>query len=492
LTGQAGSGKSVLVNYFRLSFVQQFEDLYSVVICAPTNLAASNINGITFHSLFGLGTNDNSHLENICFDQHLQNINEKTKQILQAMKVLIVDEVSMLDGNHLDFANRFMTWNRREKDMNFGGVNLFAVGDHCQLPPINNNAPFFFQSVTFMKLDLCVAYLKDCHRNHGEFNQFLNLVRNHPDKITEVQLAKMNDFMRNKKDECERKQLLFNVMATQHNNLIKRGCYSHQMSFIQEERRKTIPIEYLNENFNITGSDFVITTQNEQKNEITNLVDSTTKLKSIDNIKKFDDLFKIPAYTITEAALHIMMKKNAKFKNYPAQIYENQRYILTRNIICQKHRLAKNSVVEVLSYDLSNDQLKIKTTTSDVFNIERSIEEMEFGGGTITRKYFPIESSVARTVFKMQSQTVAENEYFGIDNTAISSTLHACSYTMLSRAKIVQQIQLLYPMTKYDFIMHPIIKKFDLLYENSRYSSVVVRFDKTINRNCEVITIEKK
>jgi hypothetical protein len=92
----------------------------------------------------------------------------------------------------------------------------------------------------------------------------------------------------------------------------------------------------------------------------------------------------------------------------------------------------------------------------------------------------------------MQSQTVAENEYFGIDNTAISSTLHACSYTMLSRAKIVQQIQLLYPMTKYDFIMHPIIKKFDLLYENSRYSSVVVRFDKTINRNCEVITIEKK
>jgi ATP-dependent DNA helicase PIF1 len=46
LTGKAGTGKSLLLQYFR----QKSEK--NIVVCAPTGVAALNIGGQTIHSLF--------------------------------------------------------------------------------------------------------------------------------------------------------------------------------------------------------------------------------------------------------------------------------------------------------------------------------------------------------------------------------------------------------------------------------------------------------
>ena len=46
LTGKAGTGKSTLLNYFRLNTKKQ------VVVLAPTGVAALNVQGETIHAFF--------------------------------------------------------------------------------------------------------------------------------------------------------------------------------------------------------------------------------------------------------------------------------------------------------------------------------------------------------------------------------------------------------------------------------------------------------
>lgn len=129
ITGGAGTGKSTFVRWA----LREFEG--SVLLGAPTTLAAINIGGKTLHSLCQLPPG-------WIIKKDIKSA-PRRKEIKEA-KLLIVDEISMVTANLLDGVSAFLRLNRKV-DKPFGGVPVIMVGDMFQLPPVVNNKvrPFY-------------------------------------------------------------------------------------------------------------------------------------------------------------------------------------------------------------------------------------------------------------------------------------------------------------------------------------------------------------
>jgi len=102
-----------------------------IAVTASTGLAACNIGGITLHSFAGIGLGRES------VDQLVKKIkrNNKAKTRWLRTKVLIIDEISMVDGDlfdKLEGVARSLKNNGRP----FGGIQLVVTGDFFQLPPV--------------------------------------------------------------------------------------------------------------------------------------------------------------------------------------------------------------------------------------------------------------------------------------------------------------------------------------------------------------------
>lgn len=125
-----------------------------VYITASTGIAACNIGGITVHAFAGLGIADSS------LSRIIRKIrqNEAAVERWMSCEVLIIDEISMLDGqlfDTLEYAARVI----RNRDYPFGGIQviccgrcnhlLVTVGDFFQLPPVGlgkNGVTYCFES----------------------------------------------------------------------------------------------------------------------------------------------------------------------------------------------------------------------------------------------------------------------------------------------------------------------------------------------------------
>lgn len=120
VTGGAGTGKSTFINWLMHYYAG------NVLLAAPTAIAASNIDGKTLHSLFQLP---------------LQWITQKGikaapyRTDIRKAKLLIIDEISMVNANLLDGVSAFLRKNRGV-DKPFGGLPVIMVGDLFQLPPV--------------------------------------------------------------------------------------------------------------------------------------------------------------------------------------------------------------------------------------------------------------------------------------------------------------------------------------------------------------------
>lgn len=121
VTGGAGTGKSTFIRWLDEQFAGQS------ILCAPTGIAALTIRGKTVHSLcrFPPAWIVNTDIKVI----------EKSQAILKKTKVLVIDEISMVNANLLDAVDRFLRLNRGNSAP-FGGVSVVMVGDLFQLPPV--------------------------------------------------------------------------------------------------------------------------------------------------------------------------------------------------------------------------------------------------------------------------------------------------------------------------------------------------------------------
>lgn len=131
-TGSAGTGKSVLIR----SIISDLRRIYArepdrVAVTASTGLAACNIGGVTLHSFGGIGLGKESSQELVKKIQ--KNIKAKTRWL--RTKVLIIDEISMVDGELFDKLESIAK-TIRKSGMPFGGIQLVVTGDFFQLPPV--------------------------------------------------------------------------------------------------------------------------------------------------------------------------------------------------------------------------------------------------------------------------------------------------------------------------------------------------------------------
>lgn len=120
VTGGAGTGKSTFINWLMLHYPG------NVLLAAPTAISATNIEGKTLHSLFQLP------LQWIR-QKDIKSAHHRTD--IKKAKLLIIDEISMVNANQLDGVSAFLRLNRGVNKP-FGGLPLILVGDLFQLPPI--------------------------------------------------------------------------------------------------------------------------------------------------------------------------------------------------------------------------------------------------------------------------------------------------------------------------------------------------------------------
>jgi len=109
-----------------------------VAVSAPTGLAAFNVGGSTIHRLLSLPI---EHGKPADYSRLHQEQLVLLKATFKRLKLLILDEVSMVSSLVLLFIHRWLTEIMSCNDL-FGGISVLFFADLLQLPPVKGNQPF--------------------------------------------------------------------------------------------------------------------------------------------------------------------------------------------------------------------------------------------------------------------------------------------------------------------------------------------------------------
>ncbi|THG95259.1 hypothetical protein EW026_g6358 [Hermanssonia centrifuga] len=140
-------------------------------------MAASNIGGTTIHA-WGAITPGMTNIDKlISYVKTCKPAHQRWKNT----KVLIIDEVSMVDGQLFDTLAKLAQMLRKNTDRPFGGIQLVITGDFFQLPPVTQGKkePFFtFQSEAWAKcIDNIVTLTQVFRQKDSRFVELLNEMR---------------------------------------------------------------------------------------------------------------------------------------------------------------------------------------------------------------------------------------------------------------------------------------------------------------------------
>lgn len=175
-TGSAGTGKSVLLKELIRKLYKKYGS-NCVAVTASTGLAAVNIGGQTINRFAGIGLGKES-VPALVTKINKNRVSEKWKKT----KVLIIDEVSMIDGNLFHKLNQIAKI-VRSNNRPFGGIQVIVTGDFFQLPPVpDRNGPrptFCFQSPSWPEVIQRTILLTKVFRQKGdtELINMLNALR---------------------------------------------------------------------------------------------------------------------------------------------------------------------------------------------------------------------------------------------------------------------------------------------------------------------------
>lgn len=171
LGGGAGVGKSFTLKLLIAALARR----PGVVVTASTALAATALGGITLHAAMGLTPATNTAAELV---KNVQARRDATAR-WHAMRVLVVDEVSMVDAHTLDVLNSAAQHIRRVEKP-FGGIQVVMCGDFAQLPPVTHDGEprFAFQANCWQQLvQHTVQLTKVFRQKDATFARILNEAR---------------------------------------------------------------------------------------------------------------------------------------------------------------------------------------------------------------------------------------------------------------------------------------------------------------------------
>jgi len=172
-TGSAGTGKSILLRELIAQMQRKYHN--GIAVTASTGIAACNIGGLTLHSFAGIGIGIDS------TEKLVKKI--KAAKVLwnrwQSTKVLIIDEISMIDDVLFDKIESIAR-QIRNTSKPFGGIQVILTGDFFQLPPVGKDkvAKFCFESSSWNRvIEQNVMLTHVFRQKDEEFVRMLNEMR---------------------------------------------------------------------------------------------------------------------------------------------------------------------------------------------------------------------------------------------------------------------------------------------------------------------------
>jgi len=385
ILGQAGTGKSTFVQYLKSASAKR-------IVCAcPTAVSALNIGGQTIHSLFQIQPRD-------FIMPELLKLKAKPRNILNATDVLVIDEISMVAPDLLD-AIDILARAARHNNEPFGGIQVVAIGDMFQLPPVitkdseqyyetvyeHKNAYFFdsnvYKRAHFIKYDFNMVY------RQNDDDLLKNLIRLRDNDIGAL------DFFNKCKIDCEdvRKNA---VIITPFRAVAER---------INTDKLNQIDAPEIIYNGTIDG------------NFNANDVPAPMELK------------------LKQGALVMFVKNGDKWHNGSMGIVERLN--------------AKEIIVQLLD-DNKNDLVVVKPEKWEKIEYSRDendrIVENEIG----SYKQFPLMLGYAMTIHKSQGKTLGKV----IIDISRGAFAHGQTYVALSRTRYANDMHIVKPLSSHDII----------------------------------------
>ena len=398
LTGKAGTGKSTFIEYLRNYSLKKIQ------ILAFTGVAAIKGRGRTIHSFFKL-------------PHRIPNKKKDYKKLrnnfwINALDVIVIDEVSMVRADLLDAIDRSLRLNRKKQEP-FGGVQIIFVGDVFQMPPVITgtekevlykmypDGPFFFNAKAFLKLKTQYIELNKVYRQKDiRFIEVLEDVRRN--RITEILLDYLNQRVVKDQKEIPRGLILLTPTNAKANDVnIKKlnGLHSEEYKFIGK------------------------TTGNFDENDM-----STEKVLKL------------------KVGAQIMMVKNDQ------EMYK--RWV--NGTIGFIHKIEDNKIF----VKLNNRIHLVEPVLWEKWDYKLIKGKYEpFVIGTFTQ--YPIKLAWAATIHKCQGQTF-EKAVVDFDT---GSFTHGMTYVALSRVKSLEGLHLIRKVERKDIIFDKRINKFVKQYE---------------------------
>lgn len=140
LSGSGGTGKSFLIETFRLWLSDHYKNTISLAVAAPTGLAAFSVGGMTLHRLFDFRV---QHKSMAAYNSLSEPARKEMQVMLKNLKLLIIDEISMVSNLLLAYVHkRLCEIFNTDEDVLFGGINVLLMGDLAQLPPVKADPVF--------------------------------------------------------------------------------------------------------------------------------------------------------------------------------------------------------------------------------------------------------------------------------------------------------------------------------------------------------------
>ena len=238
LTGKAGTGKSTFLRYIAANTKKKH------IVLAPTGIAAINAGGSTLHSFFKLPFHPllpNDSMYSVRNIRNTLKYNSEKIKIIREVELIIIDEISMVRADIIDFIDKVLRVYCRNMREPFGGKQLLLVGDIYQLEPVVREddrrllnpfyrSSFFFDAKIFQQFQLVSIELTKVYRQSDPvFISILDHIRTSQAQMKDLQL--LNQRVGAQLDESDSKLAI--TLSTRRDTV----------DFINENQLKLLPGE---------------------------------------------------------------------------------------------------------------------------------------------------------------------------------------------------------------------------------------------------------